>query len=118
MIEIITATEKDSPIIEDILADTVRWLDSVGQPLWREEQVKWSRLSRDFTASDWEPYLTYYRLSIPEAIHQRGLTPAVLEVLRDDSGSWVGVSAETRYYPNGNISLISTHPFGGKVAVS
>ena len=52
MIEIITASEKEIPIIEDILIDTVRWLDSVGQPLWREEQVKWTRLSKDFSASD------------------------------------------------------------------
>ena len=51
-IQIITASEKEIPIIEDILLDSVRWLDSVGQPLWREEQVKWMRLSKDFAASD------------------------------------------------------------------
>ena len=54
MIEIITASEKDISVIEDILMDTVRWLDSVGQPLWREEQVKWARLSKDFVASDFQ----------------------------------------------------------------
>ena len=71
-----------------------------------------------FTESDWEPYLTYYRLTIPAAVHQRGLEPAVLEVLRGDAGSWVAVSTETRRYPNGDISLFSTYPFGGKVAAS
>ena len=54
MIEIITASEKEIPIIEDILLDTVRWLDSIGQSLWREEQVKWTRLSKDFAASDFQ----------------------------------------------------------------
>jgi GNAT superfamily N-acetyltransferase len=52
MVEIITASEKDIPIIEDILMDTVRWLDSIGQPLWREDQITWARLSKDFSASD------------------------------------------------------------------
>ena len=54
MIEIITASEKEISIIENILLDTVRWLDSIGQSLWREEQVKWMRLSKDFTASDFQ----------------------------------------------------------------
>jgi len=52
MVEIITASEKDIPVIEEILLDTVRWLDSVGQPLWREDQIKWERLSKDFSAPD------------------------------------------------------------------
>ena len=56
MVEIIRASEKKIPIIEDILLDCVRWLDSIGQPLWREEQVKWMRLSKDFEASDF--YIT------------------------------------------------------------
>ena len=54
MIEIITASEKEIPIIEDILLDTVHWLDSIGQSLWREEQIKWTRLSKDFVASDFQ----------------------------------------------------------------
>jgi GNAT superfamily N-acetyltransferase len=52
MVEVITASEKDIPIIEDILLDTVRWLDAVGQPLWREDQITWARLSKDFLPSD------------------------------------------------------------------
>lgn len=54
MIEILTASEKEIPIIEDILLDTVRWLDSVGQPLWRENQITWARLSKDFFVSDFQ----------------------------------------------------------------
>lgn len=54
MIEIITASENEIPIIENILLDTVHWLESIGQPLWCEEQIKWSRLSKDFTASDFK----------------------------------------------------------------
>jgi N-acetylglutamate synthase-like GNAT family acetyltransferase len=46
------ATKSDIPVIEEILLDTVRWLDSVGQSLWGEEQVKWTRLEKDFTPSD------------------------------------------------------------------
>jgi len=52
MVKIVTASEKDIPVIEDILLDTVRWLDSIGKPLWREGQVKWERLSKDFALSD------------------------------------------------------------------
>ena len=52
MLEIVTARDKDIPVIEDILADAARWLDSIGKPLWREEEVKWERLSRSFVPSD------------------------------------------------------------------
>jgi len=52
MIKIIQATENEIPVIEDILLDTVSWLNSIGQPLWNEEQIKWSRLSKDFEISD------------------------------------------------------------------
>lgn len=52
MVEIFTASEKDIPTIEDILVDAVRWLDSIGQPLWREDDVVWGRLSKNFDVSD------------------------------------------------------------------
>jgi len=54
MFEIITASENEIPLIEDILFDTVRWLDSIGQPLWHENQITWERLSKDFIASDFK----------------------------------------------------------------
>ena len=52
MLSIITATEKDIPVIEDILSDAVRYLDSIGKPLWLEDEVKWARLSKSFRPSD------------------------------------------------------------------
>jgi hypothetical protein len=51
-LKIIQASEKEIPVIEDILMDTVHWLDTVGKPLWREDQVIWSRLSKDYAISD------------------------------------------------------------------
>ena len=53
MVEIITAYEKDIPVIEDILMDTIHgWSDPVGKSCWREDQIKWACLSNDFLASD------------------------------------------------------------------
>jgi len=52
MVELFTASEKDISVIEDILLDPVRWLDGINQPLWREDQIQWTRLSWDFTTSD------------------------------------------------------------------
>jgi len=52
MIQIKQAAESDIPVIEDILADTVVWLNSIDKPLWTENQIKWARLSRDFDISD------------------------------------------------------------------
>jgi GNAT superfamily N-acetyltransferase len=57
MIEIKRAVEQDIPIIEDILLDTVVWLDSIDKPLWTQNQIKWERLSKDFDASDF--YIAY-----------------------------------------------------------
>ncbi len=52
MVTIITARETDIPVLEDILLDAVHWLDGIGKPLWRAEQVTWARLSQDFGVSD------------------------------------------------------------------
>lgn len=52
MIEIKTASEKDIPVVENILADTVMWLNGIDKPLWTENQIRWERLSKDFNASD------------------------------------------------------------------
>ena len=53
-VDIFTASVSDIPIIEDILLDAVRWLDSVDKSLWTEGQVRWARLSKDFAPSDFE----------------------------------------------------------------
>ena len=52
MVDIITATEQAIPVIEDILLDSGRWPDPAGKAIWREDQIKWERLSREFRASD------------------------------------------------------------------
>ena len=49
MIEIVTASQRDIPVIENILMDTVLWLNSVGQPLWHANQITWSKLSENFS---------------------------------------------------------------------
>ena len=64
MIRIVTASEHDIPIIEDILLDAVRWLDSVSQPLWNAEQITWQRLARDFRPND---FLIAFLDGIPAA---------------------------------------------------
>ena len=51
------ATEADIPVLENILLDTVNWLNEIGQPLWTEDQIKWERLSKDLSASDF--YIAY-----------------------------------------------------------
>jgi GNAT superfamily N-acetyltransferase len=39
------AQESDIPVLESVLLDTVNWLNEMGQPLWGEDEVAWSRLS-------------------------------------------------------------------------
>ena len=56
MIEIVPAN--DVRIIEDILLDAAQWLNSIGKPLWREEEVKWTHLSKTFSLSDF--YIALY----------------------------------------------------------
>lgn len=51
-IEIKQATTADIPIIENILLDTVNWLNEMNQPLWRAEHVKWDALSKSYQISD------------------------------------------------------------------
>lgn len=54
MVEIITAAEKDIPVIEDILGDAAEWLIGIGKPLWSKEHVRWAGLSKSFAASDFQ----------------------------------------------------------------
>lgn len=39
------ATTADIALIEDILLEAVKWLDSIGKHGWNEEDVKWESLS-------------------------------------------------------------------------
>jgi N-acetylglutamate synthase-like GNAT family acetyltransferase len=51
------ANENDIPVIEEILLDAVNWLESTNQPLWNAEQVKWERLSKQFSPDNF--YIAY-----------------------------------------------------------
>lgn len=57
MFAIKQAQECDIPVIESILADTVRWLKDTGQPIWGEEEVKWPTLSQKYRIDDF--YIAY-----------------------------------------------------------
>ena len=46
------AQEKDIPIIEEIMIDVVNFLDSIGQPQWKRQNVSWQGLSRYFKVDD------------------------------------------------------------------
>lgn len=76
MVKIITATELEIPIIEDILLDAVTWLDGIGQPLWTRESVTWARLSQAFAASD-------FRIALLD-----GMPAACMAVVDYDPGLW------------------------------
>ena len=50
--EIVKAREKDVPVIEAILSEAAAWLEETGKSMWREDQVKWERLSKDFAIGE------------------------------------------------------------------
>ncbi|MDD4164450.1 MAG: GNAT family N-acetyltransferase [Eubacteriales bacterium] len=52
MISIKQATDKDIPVIEEIMTDVIDWLESIGQPQWKRQNVTWSGLSRNFHVGD------------------------------------------------------------------
>lgn len=57
MVIINQATEKDIPMIEEIMTDVVDFLDSINQPQWGRENVTWQGLSRHFKIDDF--YIAY-----------------------------------------------------------
>jgi len=79
VVEIITASPIDTAIIEDILRDSVRWLDAIGQSMWREDQITWVRLSRDFSISD-------FRIALLD-----GVPAACMAVVDHDPVFWPDV---------------------------
>ncbi len=50
--EIKQAQVNDIAIIENILLDTIDWLNEMGQPLWSTEDVKWSTLAKSYHIAD------------------------------------------------------------------
>ncbi len=57
VITIKQAQETDIPIIENILLDTVNWLNELGQPLWGADEVSWGALSKKYQIGDF--YIAY-----------------------------------------------------------
>ena len=51
------AQESDIPIVENILLDTINWLNEKGQPLWGADEVKWDSLSKNYQFSNF--YIAY-----------------------------------------------------------
>ena len=86
MIDIITASENEIPVVENILLDTVRWLESIGQPLWNEQQVKWAQLSKEFAISD-------FRIALLD-----GAPAACLAVVDYDHAVWPEVDKGESFF--------------------
>lgn len=51
------ATQKDIPIIEEILTDASNRVKNKNLPSWEEKDIKWKALSLDFSADDF--YILY-----------------------------------------------------------
>ena len=51
------AKERDIPILESILLDTVSWVSEIGESLWSKEDVAWEKLSKNYQISDF--YIAY-----------------------------------------------------------
>jgi N-acetylglutamate synthase-like GNAT family acetyltransferase len=51
------ATEKDIPVVESILLDTINWLKEIEQSLWSSESVTWEALSKKHKICDF--YIAY-----------------------------------------------------------
>ena len=51
------AQDSDISILENILLDTVNWLNEIEQPLWNAEDVTWNKLSKSYLISDF--YIAY-----------------------------------------------------------
>ena len=51
------AKTDDIPIIENILLDTVNWLNEMEQPLWGAGEVSWDVLSKNYQIGDF--YIAY-----------------------------------------------------------
>ncbi|NJD03351.1 MAG: hypothetical protein FIA99_12340 [Ruminiclostridium sp.] len=51
-IRIKQAKTEGIPVIEDILFDTVNWLNEMEQPLWGAGEVSWDALSKSYQIGD------------------------------------------------------------------
>jgi HEPN domain-containing protein/N-acetylglutamate synthase-like GNAT family acetyltransferase len=51
------ACEADIPVIENILLDTVKWLNEMNRPLWRAEDMVWDILAKEYRIEEF--YIAY-----------------------------------------------------------
>jgi len=73
------AAISDIAVIEAILLEAVQWMEAIGQPQWKAENVTWAALSRFFRLEDF--YIAY-----------TGGTPAACMALIDhDPAFWPDV---------------------------
>ncbi|MCL2462169.1 MAG: phage baseplate upper protein [Defluviitaleaceae bacterium] len=72
---------------------------------------------KDFAATDWGAYLTYYSLTIPASAHLRGVSAAVLELRRNKPDGSEPVLAASKRYVTGDITVFSDEPFDGSISI-
>ena len=46
------AVQSDIPVLENILLDTVEWLNEINQPLWSAKDIEWDSLSKKYKIND------------------------------------------------------------------
>ena len=104
------ATESDIPVPEEVLLNTVNWLNEMEQPLWNANEVTWDELSKNYRISDFyiayadgkpsgclalvdhDPFfwpdvkkgesLFIHKLAVTEAARKAGVADALIEFLR------------------------------------
>ncbi|WP_167954878.1 GNAT family N-acetyltransferase [Anaerosporobacter faecicola] len=55
---IVQATEREIPVIEEILGDVVDWMEREGIPnLWNRTNIRWEKLSKNYCIQDF--YILY-----------------------------------------------------------
>ena len=86
MIEIVTASKENIVFIESILQDAAQWLREMGQPIWRDEQVSWAHLSKDYRPSDF--YLALFD----------GIPAACMGILDYDPTFWPNIEKGKSLY--------------------
>ena len=53
------AAESDIPVIEDILLDAMHWMDSTGQHLWEEHNLRWDGTLKEYYGAAENFYILY-----------------------------------------------------------
>lgn len=114
MIEIKQADTNDISVIESILLDALNWLNEMGQPLWKAEDVKWDALAKSyrieefyiasldskpagcFVLLDYDPFfwpdvkkseaLFIHKLAVTKAARKQGIGNALMDYSKEEAG--------------------------------